>query len=448
MKKTYRLKLIIAAMMAMTAFAGCGNLNQEVNDKGPVYKPTETGVAPVSSSADPSSKSDESAADSAAAAPAESTAEGNKAPAEPAPAEPAPAEPKEVIVSAKANELMKQMTLEEKICQLFIIRADTLEVDENRDIGVTWCDDDMKAALKKYPVGGVIYFANNVKDPAQLTKLSADLQEASKYPLFISIDEEGGQVARIANDPDFNVASYDNMLSVGKTKMPEKAKEVGSSIGAYLTEYGVNLDFAPVADIFTNPDNTVIGNRSFGTDAQTVSEMVSACIDGFHEQKIMTCIKHYPGHGDTSADTHTGYVQVDKTWDELLGQELIPFIENMDKTDMIMAAHLTLPNVSDDKLPASLSKTLLTDKLRGELGYNGVIITDALGMGAVADNYSAAESVIKVINAGADIVLMPTSLESSYNALLKAVKDGDISEARIDESVGRILSLKDKYGLL
>lgn len=444
MKKIYRKKLIlIAAMMALASVSGCGKLKQEVNDKGPVYTPTRTGVSVEDeSSAAPVESKAATQNDSSAEINSSAETDGSSETAQPQ------AEPKEFQVSEKAAEVMASMTLEEKICQLFIVRVDTLETDDNTDIGVTWCDGGMKDTIEKYPVGGVIYFANNVSDPEQLTKLSADLQKFSKYPLFISIDEEGGQVARIANDPDFHVTDYESMLSVGNTGDTENAREAGSTIGAYLKEYGINLDFAPVADVFTNPDNTVIGDRSFGTDASTVSGMVSACIDGFHEQNVMTCIKHYPGHGDTSADTHSGYVQVDKTWDELKEQELLPFINNMEKTDMIMAAHLTLPNVTDDKLPASLSKTLLTDKLRGELGYNGVIITDALGMGAIANNYSTAEAVVKVINAGADIILMPTSLASGYSALYYAVENGDIPESRIDESVGRILTLKDKYGLL
>ena len=417
MKKIYRKKLIlIAAMMALASVSGCGKLKQEVNDKGPVYTPPRTGVSVEDeSSAAPVESKAATQNDSSAETNSSAETDGSSETAQPQ------AEPKEFQVSEKAAEVMASMTLEEKICQLFIVRVDTLETDDNTDIGVTWCDGGMKDTIEKYPVGGVIYFAKNVSDPEQLTKLSADLQKCSKYPLFISIDEEGGQVARIANDPDFHVTDYESMLSVGNTRNTENAREVGSTIGAYLKEYGINLDFAPVADVFTNPDNTVIGDRSFGTDASTVSGMVSACIDGFHEQNVMTCIKHYPGHGDTSADTHSGYVQVDKTWDELKEQEL---------------------------LSASLSKTLLTDKLRGELGYNGVIITDALGMGAIANNYSTAEAVVKVINAGADIILMPTSLASGYSALYDAVENGDIPESRIDESVGRILTLKDKYGLL
>lgn len=430
-------RFLLASLAAIMALSSCGVLKeQKVNDEGPIYKSTVTGQSPEPESrAD--TKKDKKKNNDSKAEPADTDVKQTDTDAKAAPA-----------VSSKVQKMVDEMSVEEKVGQMFIVRADTLEEDVAVDIGVSWVDEDMKQTLVDYPVGGVIYFANNCYDPDQLSSLSDDLQASSDIPLFIAIDEEGGSVARIANNPEFGVEGYDSMLSIGNTGNTDNAEEVGETIGAYLSEYGINLDFAPVADIFTNPNNTVIGNRSFGTDAETVSSMVSACIDGFHSQDIMTCLKHYPGHGDTSGDTHTGYVQVTKTWDELLDEELIPFIDNLDKTDMIMAAHLTLPNVTSDGLPASLSKELLTDKLRGELGYDGVIITDSLLMGAVADNYSSAESAVKVVNAGADIILMPYSLSSAYNAVVKAVNDGSIPEERINESVTRILSLKEKYGLI
>ena len=354
-----------------------------------------------------------------------------------------PEAPKDTV-----TQLMSQMTLEEKIAQLFIVRADALDANKTQSGGVTICSDDIKTTLRQYPVGGVIYFANNVKDPAQLKKLSSDLQAASKYPLFITTDEEGGNVTRIAQDSDFNVARFGSMLYVGSTGDPGQAENVGQTIGKYMKDYGLNLDLAPVADVFSNPNNTVIGDRSFGSDAKNVSLMVSACVKGFHSQGVMTCLKHYPGHGDTSADSHYGTVTVNKTWNELLNCELIPFIGSLKDTDMIMASHISLPNVTRDSTPASLSKVMLTDKLRSELGYSGVIITDSLGMGAVTKSCPAAEIGVKVLEAGGDIMLGPTSLPIAYKGVLDAVKSGRLSEQRIDESVKRILDLKHKYGLI
>lgn len=348
----------------------------------------------------------------------------------------------------KVTEMLGQMTLEEKIAQLFIVRADALETDKKQSGGVTVCDDSVKANLKQYPVGGVIYFANNVKDPTQLTKLSGELQAASKYPLFVTTDEEGGSVTRIARDSDFKVKKYTSMLAVGNSGDVKLASEVGQTIGKYLKDYGLNLDLAPVADIYSNPLNKVIGSRAFGSDANNVSFMVNACVKGFHEQGMMTCLKHFPGHGDTASDSHYGAAVVNKTWNELTQRELIPFVSSLKDTDMVMAAHISLPKVTGDNTPASLSKIIITDKLRNELGYDGVVITDSLGMGAVTKSCTAAEAPVKALEAGCDILLTPPSLPVAYKGVLDAVKSGRLSEQRIDESVRRILTLKNKYALI
>lgn len=348
---------------------------------------------------------------------------------------------------SKAQQLLENMTLEEKIGQLFVVRATALDINKTQG-SVTVCDDSVKAALSQYHVGGVVYFQDNIKDPQQLTKLSSDLQSASKYPLFITADEEGGNVTRIALDPDFQVKRFTSMLSVGNTGDTAQANDVGQTIGKYMKEYGMNLDLAPVADIFSNPNNTVIGDRAFGKDAKSVSLMVNACVKGFHEQGMMTCLKHFPGHGDTTADSHYGTAVVDRTWSELLERELVPFIESLDETDMVMAAHVSLPKVTGDNTPASLSKTMLTDKLRTELGFNGVIITDSLGMGAVTKDNPPQEIPVKVLEAGGDILLMPESLPTAFNGVLNAVKSGRLSVNRIEQSVKRILDLKEKYGLI
>lgn len=348
----------------------------------------------------------------------------------------------------RVTEMLGQMTLEEKIAQLFVVRADALETNKKQSGGVTVCDDSVKATLKQYPVGGVIYFANNVKDPAQLKKLSSDLQAASKYPLFITTDEEGGSVTRIARDSDFNVRKYPSMLTVGRSGDVKQAEDVGKTIGKYMKDYGLNLDLAPVADIYSNPANKVIGSRSFGSDANSVSLMVNACVKGFHEQGMMTCLKHFPGHGDTVSDSHYGAAVVNRTWTELLERELVPFVGSLNDTDMVMAAHVSIPKVTGDNTPASLSKVIITDKLRNELGYGGVIITDSLGMGAVTKSCTPAEAPVKALEAGCDILLTPPSLPIAYKGVLDAVKSGRLTEQRIDESVSRILTLKYKYALI
>ena len=200
-----------------------------------------------------------------------------------------------------------------------------------------------------------------------------------------------------------------------------------------------------MADCFTNPANQVIGDRSFGSDPKTVAKMVSSCIKGFHSKGIMTSIKHFPGHGDTSNDTHTGTVVTYSSWDELKERELVPFIKNFDKTDMIMVSHIVCKGVREDIAPATLSKTMITEKLRGELRYDGVVITDAMEMGAIANVYTPADSTVRAIKAGCDIILCPSDIKAAKQGILDAIQSGELTEERIDESVLRIIRLKLKY---
>lgn len=343
---------------------------------------------------------------------------------------------------------LDNMTLEEKIGQMFIVCPEALNVSENAETAqaVDTVTEVMRENLEKFPVGDIAVFGKNITGAEQLPRFISDLQSNSKYPLFVAVDEEGGDVARVANSGFFNVASYKSMAEVGKTDNPAKAEEVGRKIGFYLKKIGFNYDFAPVADVNTNPDNIVIGDRSYGNDPVTVGKMVSAQLDGLHKSGIIGTLKHFPGHGDTKDDTHSGYVSVNKSWDELKECELVPFISVLDKADTIMVSHITVTSI--DKLPSSLSYEIITRKLRNELGYNGVIITDSMAMGAVADSYTSDIAAVMAVKAGADIILMPESLEKSFKAVLNAVNSGEISMERLDESVLRILKMKAKYKLI
>lgn len=345
---------------------------------------------------------------------------------------------------------LDNMTLEEKIGQMFIVCPKALNVSKNAETAqaVDTVTEVMRENLEKFPVGGIAVFGKNITGAEQLPRFISDLQSNSKYPLFIAVDEEGGRVARIANSDFFNVASYKSMEDIGKSGDASKAEEVGRQIGSYLKELGFNLDFAPVADTNTNPQNIVIGDRSYGSDPALVARMVSAQLDGMHDSGIMGTLKHFPGHGDTKDDTHSGYVSIEKTWDELKECELVPFITALPKADMVMVSHITAVNVTSDKLPTSMSETMITGKLRNELGYDGVIITDAMAMGAVADNYTSAEAAVTAVKAGVDIVLMPQNLDEAFNGVMNAVTDGEISMERLDESVLRILKMKAKYKLI
>ena len=338
------------------------------------------------------------------------------------------------------------MSLEQKVGQLCVVRVESaagvMLGTNGAKGGYTFLSDDMKEFLGKYPPGGYALFADNIKNPEQLETLVKELNESVTIKPILCIDEEGGGVSRLGANYSFDVPRISNMASIGSTGDTRKAREAGRQIGEYLKKYGFTLDLAPVADVNSNPANVVIGNRSFGSDPYLVSDMVDAFLDGLHEEGVGGCIKHFPGHGDTKGDTHKGTVKVEKTWDELLDCEIIPFEQNLKKADAVMVAHIMLPNVSADGLPASLSKEIVTGRLRGELSYDGLVITDALAMGAVVNDHGSADAAVLSIEAGVDLLLMPRDYEEAFTAVLDAVKSGRISEERIDESVSRILRFK------
>lgn len=345
------------------------------------------------------------------------------------------------------------MTLREKVGQLFVIRPDHLDttltneqIDNNTKYGVKKVTPLMRETMREYPAGGFVIFRKNIDSPSQLKKYMNDLKSMCKISPVMAIDEEGGQIARLANHKAFNLRKYESMSAIARQANGKSGhvKEIASYIASYLKDYGFNLNFAPVADINTNPQNIVIGERAFSDNPATVSKLVGEYLDGLHEHNIAGSLKHFPGHGDTKADTHDDSVAVFKTWDELLRAEIIPFRENLQKADTVMTAHITMKNVTGDNLPASISREIVTGKLRGELGYDGVIITDAMKMGAIRKHYTSSEAAIMAIEAGNDIILMPYDYREAFDGVVEAVKSGRISEARIDESVKRIMRLKKK----
>ena len=351
------------------------------------------------------------------------------------------------------TQMLKSMTLREKVGQMFIIRPDQLvtslapaSTHTSKASKVKSFSQEMLDTLKDYPAGGFIIFDKNIESSTQIKNFTAKMREVSKYLPFVAIDEEGGQVTRLAGSTDkgIRVKTYRSMGAIGKTGDPANALEAGQTIGKYLEEYGFNLDFAPVADINTNPRNVIIGDRAFGSDPNLAAGMVCAFIDGLHESSVLSCVKHFPGHGDTTADTHYGSVSVKKTWDQLKEAELIPFAASFDTTDFVMTAHINLPNVTSDGLPASLSKELITGKLRGEMGFKGLVTTDSLAMDAITGPYGQGESAVLAVEAGVDVLLMPLDYTTSFDAVVEAVESGSIPESRIDESVLRILQAKAK----
>lgn len=336
--------------------------------------------------------------------------------------------------------LLAEMGLREKVCQLFIVAPSSITGVTT----VTAAGEQTALALEKYPVGGLLYDRKNMVSQEQVRTMLANVQGYSRIPLLLTLDEEGGRVNRL-------------MATVGTTKIGpmldykdqgiETAKENARIIAADILSCGFNMNLAPVADVWSNPANTVIGDRAYSDNFQQAAELVSAAVEGFHEGGAACVLKHFPGHGDTSADSHYGSVYVYKTLDELRQAELIPFQAGIDAgADAVMMGHLILTDV--EEVPALFSSRLVNDLLREEMGFQGVVMTDSLQMQAMVDHYGSAEIAVRAVKAGVDVLLCPLKLENAADALIEAVESGELPESRIDESVLRILRLKEANGIL
>lgn len=347
--------------------------------------------------------------------------------------------------SSTIDALVERMTLEQKICQLLIVDPETLT-----GFGlVTQTGDATKAALDKYPVGGIIYFTQNLQtvDQAQemLEGINDHEQKTGGIPLFLAIDEEGGVVARCADA--LGTTTFLPMYEY-REQGTNVARSNARTIAEDLAGVGFNLDFAPVADTLSNPENEIIGTRAYSDDFDEAAELVAAAVEGFHEGGVACSVKHFPGHGNTLADSHLGAVYSDDDLENLRAEELVPFAAGIDAgADMVMVGHITMTAIDPD-VPATLSPAVVTDLLRNEMGYDGVVITDAMNMGAMADKYAAGESSVMALQAGVDLVLMPTSIDETIEAVEQAISRGSLTEERIDQSVRRVLALKADRGLL
>lgn len=356
-------------------------------------------------------------------------------------------EPQEEVdpVALMTDEVLSRMSVDEKIYQLFIATPEQLTgVDQ-----VTRAGETTKQAIQDQPVGGIIYFAQNIVDREQTIEMIDNLQEYSKIGLFIAVDEEGGKVARVGKNSAMGTTSFPEMGEIGAAGSTEEAYRVGQTIGSELLELGFNLDFAPVADVNSNPDNPVIGQRAFSSDPNVAAEMVAACVEGFRDSGILCTLKHFPGHGDTDADSHYGEAKTEKTLQELQECELIPFQSGIDAgAQLIMIGHITVPNVEDESIPASLSHFFVTELLREQMGFEGLIITDSMQMQAIRDQYSSGEAAVRALEAGVDLILMPEDLTGAAEGIKAALESGELQEERIDESVRRILTAKIESGII
>lgn len=341
-------------------------------------------------------------------------------------------------VLTRAEELLAGMSLREKLCQLMIVRPEVLTGESP----VTAAGETTRLALEQYPVGGLIYSVDNLVTQEQTREMIENTQSYSKIPLIISADEEGGNVGRLMYKLGTTfIHSMYSYKDMGEDTAYQNALTIGTDMVSCL----FNTDFAPVADVWTNPANTVIGDRAYSDEFGQASELVAAAVRGFTESGVICCVKHFPGHGDTSTDTHEGAAVVDKSLEELRGGEFLPFEAGIEAgVDMVMVGHITVTAVDDE--PATISHEVITGLLREELGWDGVVVTDSLDMGALA-GYEIGEVCVKYLEAGGDIMLGIPDLAAALTALETAVTEGRLTEQRIDESALRVLMLKLSHGI-
>jgi beta-N-acetylhexosaminidase len=333
------------------------------------------------------------------------------------------------------SEIISKMSLKDKIGQMILA-----------GISGTTMDTNAKKLISQFHVGGIIFYKNNFETPEQTVQLVNQLKagNSSNLPLFLGIDQEGGRVTRLPG----GLVNFPPNNQIGKVNSPEFSYKVGTLLGHELKEFGLNLDFAPVLDINSNPNNPVIGDRSFGNSSEIVSTLGIQTMKGIQSQNVIPTIKHFPGHGDTSIDSHLELPIVNKSLKELKELELIPFERAIDHgADVVMVAHILLSEL-DKTNPTSMSKAVMTDLLRKQLSFKGVIITDDMTMGAITEHFDLGKAAVESVKAGSDIILVGhdyNNVVKITSSLITAVENGEISEQRLNESIERIIQLKRKY---
>lgn len=330
----------------------------------------------------------------------------------------------------KTQEKLNAMTLDEKVSQMIIPQAPRATSFEA-----------VSKKLETAPYGGYILMGENYRTLKKTREFIEKIQNAAKTPLIITTDQEGGSVQRVQSVTNVQPTDIPFMYQVGQTGDTEKAKTIGRVMAEEMRAIGINMDLAPDADVYSNPYNTVIGQRSFSSDPEVVAKMSLAVANGLEENGVTAVYKHFPGHGNTATDSHSALPIIESTRAELDAIDLVPFknaIKNGAKA--IMVGHIALPNITGDNTPASLSKELTTDLLRNELGFKGLIMTDGLNMGALVNNYEDADIYRMAVEAGADLLVLPSDPELAFQVIKE-----NISEERINQSVYRILDFKEKY---
>ena len=378
-----------------------------------------------------------------------------------------PMNQKTVMAANGIRSVVSNMTTQQKVAQMIMPALRTWGSGDDA-VPATTLSDEQKAVLMKYSFGGVIIFGQNIEEAGQTTQLISSMQEANAMggavsSLLVSIDQEGGYITRLSTG-----TSMPGNMAIAATGDPDNAYLAGDVIGSELSVQGINVDFAPVMDVNNNPSNPIIGVRSFSDDPRIVSQYGARFIDGLHNNHVMVALKHFPGHGDTDTDSHTGLPLIEKTYDQLKNLELIPFTQVASSADFVMTAHIQYPNIETGTytsistgeevyLPATLSKTILTDILRKDIGFEGVIVTDAMEMDAIASHFDPMDAARLAINAGANMLLIPVDISSPddikelddyINGIVAEIDNGLISMDCVNDSVYRILKAKSKYGLM
>ncbi len=355
-----------------------------------------------------------------------------------APSEGLEPEPEEETdwLEVMVEESIAGMTLEDKVAGLFFITPEALTGMDT----VTQAGDTTRDKLGEQPVGGLIYSSKNMLDEAQLKEMLQNTKSYSKSAIFLGVEEEGGSISPVAESG--LAENVGKMADIGASADASAAQNAGDTIGSYLAGYGFNVNFAPVADVMAE-GNTLIGDRAFGTDQGQVSSMVSAFVEGSQAAGVSTCLKYFPGLGDVTGNASEGMITSDKAIESFMERDFPAYQSGISAgADFVMVSHLSLPNVTGDNTPSSLSGKMVTEILRQQLGFTGIIITDAMNVAAITEYYTADEAAVKALQAGADMIFMPEDYTTAYTGVLEAVQSGSLTEEQINESLRRIFRVK------
>ena len=350
--------------------------------------------------------------------------------------EPIPELTQEEKLDAIINAMIDAMPLEDKVSGLFFVTPESIT---NVSAAVK-AGDGTREALSRFAVGGIVYDKKNIKDAEQFREMLGNTELYSKYPIFLGVEEEGGKVSPLAAAGLLD--KQPSAADIGAGGDPAAAYQAGIGLGTGLASYGLNVDPAPVADL-AGVEGSVMAARAYGSDAAAVTDCVNNMVSGLQEQGVTACIKHFPCGGSTAADTHEGLAVSDRTAEELRSQELAVYQSAIDSgVQIVMVGHTAVPALTGDNTPASLSSVIVTDLLRGEMGYRGVVITDAMDMKAISEYYSSGQAAVLALKAGCDMILMPENFEEAHAAVMAAIQDGTISEERINDALRRIYRIK------